>query len=104
MSQHPSLVPWTKYSSMGVCQASSCNTVPDFVSWKRNQLERCESTLPCKASAVNGDEWEIQLKNTLLIQMKMLMHILFAASNQAIQTSCTMSRKLPGQAEIISVC
>lgn len=104
MSQHPGVVPWTKYSSMGMCQVSSWNTVPDFVSWKRNQIERCESTLPCRASAVNGDEWEIQFKNILLIQMKMLMHILFAASDQAIQTRCTMSRKLPGQAEIISLC
>jgi len=40
----------------------------------------------------------------LLNQIKTFMHILLAASNQAIQTSCTMSRELPGEAENIRVC
>lgn len=74
--------------------------VPDFISCKRNQIECCERILQCKATAVNGDEMGIQLKKTLLIKMKMLLHIVFATSIHGIQTDCSTSSQLLGQAEI----
>ena len=67
---------------------------PDWAPWEHSAMQ----------SEYSEWGWVGDTVQELLNQIKTFMHILLAASNQAIQTSCTMSRELPGEAENIRVC